>query len=129
MGGNRIFQRQRMQPELIAQAGDGLAVGRFQFDPDEAIRLADVIADVVKWDGLDFGIVEEQAVDDVLQLERGCVAILVQAPDAHSILARFVRHCEMADKLILFIEKPPGCAVHSHPNKNERPITSYAETP
>ena len=73
MGGNRIFQRQRMQPELIAQAGDGLAVGRFQFDPDETIRLADVVADVVEGNGPDFGIVEEQTVDDVppRQFENG----------------------------------------------------------
>jgi len=52
VGGNRVFQRQRMQPEFIAETGDGLAVGRFQFDPDETIGLADMIADVVKWDGL-----------------------------------------------------------------------------
>ena len=39
--------------------------GDLQFDPDEAIRLADMIADVVKCDRLGFGIVEEQAVDDV----------------------------------------------------------------
>jgi hypothetical protein len=42
-----------MQPEFIAQAGDGLAVGRFQFDPYETIKLADMITDIVKWYGLD----------------------------------------------------------------------------
>ena len=46
--GNRIFQRQRMEAEFIAQTRDGLAVGRLQFDPDETIRLSDMIADVVK---------------------------------------------------------------------------------
>jgi len=67
MGGNRIFQRQRMQAEFVTQTGDGLAIGRFEFDPDEAIRLADVIADVVESDCLGFGILEEQTVDDGLR--------------------------------------------------------------
>jgi len=71
VGGNRIFQRQRMQPEFIAQTGDGLAVGRFQLDPDETIRLADMLADVVERDGLGCGIVEDQAVDDELRSEGG----------------------------------------------------------
>ena len=65
--GNRIFQRQCMQAEFLAKAGDGLAVRRFQFDPDESIRLSDMIADVVECDGLGFGIGEEQAVDSELQ--------------------------------------------------------------
>ncbi|MGB9128775.1 MAG: hypothetical protein WCB97_03930 [Thiobacillus sp.] len=67
MGGNRILQRQRMQAKLVAQTGDGLAVGRFEFDPYESIRPADMLADVVKSNRLDFGIVEEQAVDDELR--------------------------------------------------------------
>ena len=62
--GNRVFQRQRVQAELLAEAGDGLAVGRFQFDPDEAVRLSDMVADVVERDGLGFGVEKEQAVDD-----------------------------------------------------------------
>jgi len=67
VGGDRIFQCQRMQPQLIAQAGDGLAVGRFEFDPDEAIRLADMVADVVECNRLDFGVLKEQTVDDELR--------------------------------------------------------------
>ncbi|MHB0975540.1 MAG: hypothetical protein ACYC0P_15015 [Thiobacillus sp.] len=64
VGGNRIFQRQRMQSEFLAQMGDGLAVRRFQFDPDEAVRLADMVADVVEGDGPGLGIGEEKAVVD-----------------------------------------------------------------
>jgi hypothetical protein len=67
MNGNRIFQRQRVQAEFIAQARNGRAVGRLQFDPDETVRLADMIADVFKCDGSGCGIVEEQAVDDGLR--------------------------------------------------------------
>lgn len=67
VGGNRILQRQCMQPQLVAKPGDGLAVGRLELDPDEAISLADVIADVVERNRLGFGIVEEQAVDDGLR--------------------------------------------------------------
>ncbi|WP_237763178.1 hypothetical protein [Thiobacillus denitrificans] len=59
-----------MQAELIAQMRNGLAVGRFEFDPDEAIRLADMIADIVQGDGLGLGIVEEQAVDDELRSDK-----------------------------------------------------------
>jgi hypothetical protein len=66
--GNRVFQRQRMQAEFLAQAGDGLAVRRFQFNPDETIRFFDVVTDVVEFDGLGFGIGKEKAVDDGLQL-------------------------------------------------------------
>ena len=68
---NRVFQRQRMQAEFLPQAGDGLAVGGFQFNPDEAVRLPDMVADVVECDrlGLVFG--KEQAVDDGLRLRRG----------------------------------------------------------
>ena len=70
MGGNGVFQRQRMQAELIAQTGDGLTVGRNEFDPDEAIRLADMIADVVKRDGfgLSLAVAEKQAVDVELRM-------------------------------------------------------------
>lgn len=72
--GNRIFQRQRVQAEFLAEAGDGLAVGRFQFDPDEPIRLPDMVADVVECDGPGFGIGEEQAVDGGLrQRETGAI--------------------------------------------------------
>jgi hypothetical protein len=48
VGGNRVFQDQRMQPQFIAQASDGVAVGRFEFDPEKTPRLADMIADVVE---------------------------------------------------------------------------------
>jgi glutathione synthase/RimK-type ligase-like ATP-grasp enzyme len=67
VGGYRILQRQRMQAEFIAQTGDGLAVGRFELDPEEAIRLADMIADAVERNRLGLGILEEQAVDDELR--------------------------------------------------------------
>lgn len=59
----RIFQRQRMQAELVAQAGDGLAVGRAQLDPDETVGLADMIADIAELDCLDIRIAEKKAVD------------------------------------------------------------------
>jgi hypothetical protein len=54
MDGNRILKGQLMQAEFISQARDGLAVWRLQFDPDEAIRLTDMIADVVKCNGVGF---------------------------------------------------------------------------
>jgi hypothetical protein len=54
VGGNRVFQRQRVQAEFLAQTGDGLAVRRFQFDPDETVRLPDMVANVVEFDGLGF---------------------------------------------------------------------------
>ena len=47
-----------MQAKLVPQSRDGLVVGRSQLNPDEAIRLADMIADVGKGNGLDFRIVE-----------------------------------------------------------------------
>jgi hypothetical protein len=83
MGGNRVLKRQRMQAEFVTQMTDGLAVGRFQFDPDEAIRLADVIADVVKRNHPGVGILEEQAVDDGLRNWKR-VLILVHAACAYS---------------------------------------------
>jgi hypothetical protein len=52
VGGNGVFQRQRMQAELFAQTGDEFAIRRFQFNPDETIILADMVADIVKGDGL-----------------------------------------------------------------------------
>jgi len=64
VGGNRILQRQRMQAEFVAQARDGPGIGGFEFDPDEAIRLTDMIADVVECNRLGAGILEEQTVDD-----------------------------------------------------------------
>ena len=64
VGGNGVFQGELVQAEFLAQSGDGLAVGRLQFDPDEVVGTGNVVADVVKRDRLDFGIVEEQAVDD-----------------------------------------------------------------
>jgi len=70
VGGNRVFQRQRMQAQFLAEAGDGPAVRGFQFDPDEPVRLPDMVADVVECDGLGFGVGEEQAVDDGLRLRR-----------------------------------------------------------
>jgi len=56
-----------MQSEFIAEARDGLAVGGFQFDPDETVRPADMVADVVKGDRAGCGVLEEQAVDDGLR--------------------------------------------------------------
>jgi hypothetical protein len=67
VGGNRVFQRQRMQAEFVAEAGDGLAVRRLEFDPDEAIILPDVVADVVESDAADVSILEKLAVDVGLQ--------------------------------------------------------------
>jgi hypothetical protein len=67
VGGDRVLQRQRVQAELVAQAGDSVAFGRFELDPDETVRLADVIADVVERNRLGFGVMEEQAVDDGLR--------------------------------------------------------------
>jgi hypothetical protein len=64
LGGNGIFQRELVQAEFFSQPGDGLAVGRFQFDPDETVEMGNMLADVVKRNRLDFGILEEQAVDD-----------------------------------------------------------------
>ena len=58
MGRDRIFQRQCVQAKLVPQPRDSLVVGRSQLNPDEAIRLADMIADVGKGNGLDFRIVE-----------------------------------------------------------------------
>ena len=89
---NRVFQRQRMQAEFLPQAGDGLAVGGFQFNPDEAVRLSDMVADVVECDGLGFGVGKEQAVDDGLQLRREMCTILVHAIHADSILETCVRY-------------------------------------
>jgi hypothetical protein len=65
--GNGIFQRQLVQAEFFTQPGDSLAIGRLQFDPDETIRIGNMLADVVKCNRLDRGIVEEQAVDDGLR--------------------------------------------------------------
>ena len=92
VGGDGVFQRQRMQAEFLSQAGDGLAVGGFQFNPDEAVRLPDMVADVVECDrlGLVFG--KEQAVDDGLQLRREMCTILVHAIHADSILEACVRY-------------------------------------
>jgi len=64
VGGYGVFKRQRVQSQFVAQTGDGRAVGRLQFDPDEAVRLADMIADVVEINGLDGGVLKELAVDD-----------------------------------------------------------------
>ncbi|MCA1979100.1 MAG: hypothetical protein LDL19_07665 [Thiobacillus sp.] len=65
VGGDRVLQRQRMQAELVAEPGDGLAVGRFQFDPEKAVRLADVLADVVEGNRPGLAVENEQAVDDI----------------------------------------------------------------
>jgi hypothetical protein len=67
VGGDGVFQRQRMQAEFFAQARDQRAIGGLQFDPDETIVLADMVTDAVKGDGLGGGIMEEQAVDDELR--------------------------------------------------------------
>jgi hypothetical protein len=60
-----------MQAQFVAQAFDGVTVGRIEFDPDEAIRLVDVVADVVECNGLGLGlglgVAEKQAVDDGLR--------------------------------------------------------------
>jgi len=67
MDGNGIFQRQLVQAEFFAQPGDSLAIGGLQLDPDETIGMGNVLADVVKCNRLNCGIVEEQAVDDGLR--------------------------------------------------------------
>jgi hypothetical protein len=67
MGRNGILQREFVQAEFLAQLGDSLAVGCFHLDPDETIGMDNMLADVVEFDRLDFGIVEEQAVDDGLR--------------------------------------------------------------
>jgi hypothetical protein len=67
VGGNGVFQREFVQAELLAQPGDGGAVGGLQFDPDEALGIGDMLADGVEFDRLDPGIVEEQAVDGGLR--------------------------------------------------------------
>jgi hypothetical protein len=64
MGGDGIFQRQRMQAEFVAQTRDGVGVGGFELDPDETIRLADMVADVVECNRLAGRVAKEQAVDD-----------------------------------------------------------------
>jgi hypothetical protein len=58
-----------MQAQFVAQAFDGVTVGRIEFDPDEAIRLVNMVADVVECNGLGlgFGVAEKQAVDDGLR--------------------------------------------------------------
>ena len=91
--GNRIFKRQRMQAKFITQARDGLAVGRFQFDPDEAIRLTDMIADVVKCNGLDFRVVEQKAVDDGTRLQYRIQSLILDC------IAIYLWHAERAAKL------------------------------
>jgi phage tail protein X len=63
VGGNRVFQRQRVQTERIAQAGDGLAVWRPGLDPDEAIRLPDMLTDIVERDSQGVSAKKERAVD------------------------------------------------------------------
>jgi hypothetical protein len=74
VSGNRVFQCQRMQAEFVAQVLDGLAVGRFEFDPDEAVRPVDVVADVFECNrlGLSLGVAEKQAVDGGLRYRDGC---------------------------------------------------------
>ncbi|MFZ5574343.1 MAG: hypothetical protein ACOY5S_03955 [Pseudomonadota bacterium] len=52
VGRDRVLQRQRVQAELLAQPRDGVAVGRLQLDPEEAVGLADVFADRVERDRL-----------------------------------------------------------------------------
>jgi hypothetical protein len=64
VAGDGVFQRELVQAEFLAQSGDRRAVRRFQLDPDEVVGAGDVLADVVERDRLDYGIVEEQAVDD-----------------------------------------------------------------
>src|SRR5512135_3138237 len=68
-----------MQAEFLAQAGDGLAVGGFQFNPDEAVGFPYMVADVVECDRLGLVCGKKQAVDDGLQLRTECAAILVHA--------------------------------------------------
>ncbi|HWR77363.1 MAG TPA: hypothetical protein VN283_09165 [Thiobacillus sp.] len=92
-----------MQAEFIAQTRNGLAVGRFEFDPDEAIRLADMIADIVKGDCLGFGIVKEQAVDDELRSdEKKC-------SDSSSCRTR---EFNMGALLSVIAVRPPNGPVH-----------------
>lgn len=62
MGGNGVFQRQGVQAEFGAQAGDAAGVRRVEFDPDEPPGLADVLTDVVEGKGTGIPVPEEQAV-------------------------------------------------------------------
>jgi hypothetical protein len=124
MRGNRVFQRQCVQAEFVAQTRDGLAVRRLEFDPDEAIRLADVIADIVECDrfGLGLGVAEEQAVDDGLR-RRG---------DQTGILAAMRHASHPGGRGAPVLVQPwefQGCTVHSpHIINNCRPIKIIMET-
>jgi len=60
-------QRQFVQAEFLTQPGDRLAVRVLHLDPDETIGMHNMLADVVEFDRLDGGIVEEQAVDGDLR--------------------------------------------------------------
>jgi len=73
--GNGVFQRQFVQPELLAQLGDGAAVRRSQLDPDEIIRIADVLADILQRDGVGRFGPEQQTVDNGFQLQTGASPI------------------------------------------------------
>jgi len=53
-----------MQAKLAPQSRNNLPVRGFQFNPDKTIGLADMVADIVKRDGLDFSVLEKKAVDD-----------------------------------------------------------------
>jgi len=68
MGGNGILQNQCMQTEFVPQPADRLAVWRSQFNPDKAVGLADMLADVVKRNALERRVVKKLAVDDGTRL-------------------------------------------------------------
>jgi len=116
MGGNGIFQRKLVQAEFFAQPGDSLAVGGFQLDPEETIGMGNMLADVVKFDRLDFGIVEEQAVDDELRQRweqlgdsRACSGQL----HANSILVRFCPSLRYGRQMAPFAGGLRGGKLHS----------------
>ena len=67
---DRVFQCQRVQTKLITQTLHSLAVRGFQFNPDKAVWLINVVTDISKINVLEFRIVEEEAVDDGTRLKK-----------------------------------------------------------
>ena len=90
VGRNRVFQCQCVQAEFVTQPLNGLAVRGTQLDPDEAICQADMIADVVKGDGLDFRIVEQKAVDDGTRLKYRIQSLILDC------IAKYLSHAKRA---------------------------------
>jgi hypothetical protein len=77
VGRDGVFQRQFVQAEFLTQPGDRLAVGCFHLDPDETIGMRNMVADVVKFDRLDLGVVEKQAVDGGLRWQGNEDAVIL----------------------------------------------------